>query len=502
MCARSVAPTRLDLRIAWLLAACALLYLLLFVHGHFSGTDEVEVFEQTKSLYERGDFAVPPGVNTFPGKDRRLYALFAVGQSTLAVPFYVLGTIAERTLPREWVQRLAGIESRSGTVQWGGTVPIFMVCLYSPVMGALLVGLFYLFERRLGASARSAVLASALLGTTTYVSTMSGFFLQHMTEAVALLGGFYAFHAFKEGKRWTALAAGSLVASFTLLVRIPGCMAAPALAGYVGWSLRRRAAEETTSGVVARSIACVGIPAAMVLAAHIAVNLWRFGTWMRSPYIDQIAFFTGPLYLGIYGFLLSPGGSIFVYSPLLLLLPWTLPAFWRRHRAECATVAGIALVFLLVCSKNEDWTGLYSAPGPRFLFSLTPFLMLPLGLWLDGETRARRRIALWSLAMVGLAVQLVTMAAHWGDVIEIMQWKQFVPALSFVWIPNWCPIVGCLMALGQGIVDPFLWKLFFGSPGVEAAPAAAGILLAVWAACFSSALILLLRCLKKSQRLV
>ncbi len=488
-----MAPTRLDVRIACLLAVCSFLYTVLFVHGHFAGTDEVEMFEQTKSLFERGDFAVPPGVNTFPGKDGRPYAIFAVGQSTLAVPFYALGKIADRTLPRAWAERLAGLDSWSGTVQWGGTVPIFMVGLYSPTICALLVGLFYLSERRFGVSAASAVLASALLAATTYVSTMSLFFLQHMTEALLLLGGFYCFYSFKQGKGWTVLAAGSLVASLTLLVRIPGCMAAPALVAYVGSLLRRRAAEGTTRGTVGRALLCLGIPAAAVLAVHFAVNLWRFGTWIRSPYIDQIQAFTGPVYLGVYGFLLSPGGSIFVYSPLLLLLRWTLPPFWRSHRAECATVLGVALSFLLACSKNEDWTGLYSAPGPRFLFSVIPFLMLPLGLWLDGPKRRLPRITLWSLATVGLAVQLVTMLARWGNVIEIMQWKRFVPPLSFVWIPDWCPIVGCWMALAQGSVAPLLWKLLFGGPGVEAAPAGAALLLAVWAACFSSALILLLR---------
>ncbi len=490
--------TRLDYRIAWLLAACTFLYTAFFVHGHFAGTDEVSVFEQTKSLYERGDFAVPPAVNTFQGKDGRIYAIFAVGQSVLAVPFYALGRIAERVLPESWIQRLAGLDSRSGSVHWGGTLPHFTVGLYSPTICGLLVGLFYLFERRLGVSARTAALVSALLATTTYVSTMSVFFLQHMTEALLLLGGFYLFHSFRLEKRWNFLAAGSLVASSTLLVRIPGCLAVPAMVAYVISILRRRAAEESPRAVLARAAWCLGIPAALILAAHVGLNQWRFGTWLRSPYVDQVTAFTGSVYPGIYGFLLSPGGSIFVYSPLLLLLGWTIPPFWRSHKAECAAMIGMAVTFIVVCSKNEDWTGLYSAPGPRFLFSATVFLMIPLGLWLDRPISPSRKNVVRLLAIAGLLVQVVTMSAHWGNVIEIMQWRSFVPPLSFVWIPNWCPLVGCWMALLQGSVDPLPWKIFFGAPGIVAAPATAVLAVAAWAACLAASITLLMRSLKRA----
>ena len=80
-----------------------------------------------------------------------------------------------------------------------------------------------------------------------------------------------------------------------------------------------------------------------------------------------------------------------------------------------------------------------------------------------------------------------------------MQWRSFVPALSFVWIPNWCPLVGCSMALAQGSVDPLLWKLFVGGPGVSAAPLGALLLLVIWASCASAVVVLLRRSLR-SQR--
>jgi hypothetical protein len=274
-------------------------------------------------------------------------------------------------------------------------------------------------------------------------------------------------------------------------------MAAPALAGYAAAIVRGRAGRD--GGAKGRALLAAGAPALAVLCVHVLVNQWRFGTWLRSPYVDQIVAFTSPLYIGVYGFLFSPGGSIFLYAPLLLLLPWTLPGFWRAQRAECAAVLGLALVFLLACSMNEDWTGLYSAPGPRFLVATVPFLMLPLGAWLDRSASRARRAVVAALATAGLAVQIVSAGAHWGNTIEIMQWARFVPPLSFVYIPDKCPLAGGLHALAQGSVDPFLWKLFVGAPGIEPAPVAAVLLFILWAGCIAALVLALRKSLRAAQ---
>jgi hypothetical protein len=73
---------RLDRRIALRLFACAFIFFALFMHGVFSGSDEIGVFEATRSLYERGELVVPPGHHVFESpRDQRLYNHFAIGQS-------------------------------------------------------------------------------------------------------------------------------------------------------------------------------------------------------------------------------------------------------------------------------------------------------------------------------------------------------------------------------------------------------------------------------------
>jgi len=191
----SAHAARADRGIALLLGIAFVLVYLFFAHGHFAGSDEIGVFEITASLYEDRDLTVPLGVHVLEGQGGRLYNHFGVGQAVLALPLYAAGALAERVLPAPWVEELAGQRLVGPHGLFGGTPKIFAVTLYAPLASGVLVGLFFLFERRLGASLGSALAAAALLGGTTYVAMMSIYFLQHTTEALLVLGALYGFRA-------------------------------------------------------------------------------------------------------------------------------------------------------------------------------------------------------------------------------------------------------------------------------------------------------------------
>ena len=120
--------------------------------------------------------------------------------------------------------------------------------------------------------------------------------------------------------------------------------------------------------------------------------------------LDQSRYLTTPLRVGLAGLLVSPGSSIFVYSPPLLLLPWTLPGFWRAHRAECACVLAVCASLLLLAAPFQLWHGLWSCPGPRMVFAATPLLMLPLGPWLDARRSRRALVVTGLLGLLGAGI--------------------------------------------------------------------------------------------------
>ena len=122
--------------------------------------------------------------------------------------------------------------------------------------------------------------------------------------------------------------------------------------------------------------------------------------------LAQSRAFSTPIHVGAAGLLFAPGSSLFVYSPLLLLLPWTLPAFLRQHRAEAWTLLVVSGCLLLLSSGFQLWHGLWSSPGPRMIFTAVPLLMLPLGPWLDRPGGRARAWAVTSLALLGAVTQL------------------------------------------------------------------------------------------------
>ena len=468
-----------DRRIAFYLSLCFLLFFLLFFHGHFTGTDETAVYLETQSLYERGQLSIPhAGPHRFEGPDGRIYTHFALGQAVLALPLYALGD--HQALPAGTHRVFSAWPREPGRIDAIGGARVFAVALYSPLVSSLLVGVFYLFERRLGASVRSALLAGALLGATTYVAGMSVYFLRHTTEALVILGSLQALYAFRRGAGLGALFAGTLLASATLLVRVPAAVSLPALAAYGLFAVVGRAASEP----LAKIAAVVAFPAVGVLAVHMWINWLKWGTWISSPMLDQVYLFDHSIGIGLLGLLVSPGAGLIFYSPLVLLSPWLIGRFWHSHRAECLAVAALSLTFLLVAARFRYWSGIWSSPGPRYVFVLIPLLLLPLGPWLDGLRNRAAWTAVGALALVGAAVQLVLMASRWSAVIRSMGYLNF-EGQDFLFAPALSPILGSARIVATGEIDIWLWRLASAAPSGMELPATAAAVFGVWLACFA-----------------
>ena len=264
-------------------------------------------------------------------------------------------------------------------------------------------------------------------------------------------------------------------------MRVPAAVSGPALAGYLAWTLVVRAREPGFA--VGRVAAAIALPSAAVAAVYVATNLAKWGTWVSSPMTAQSFLLHGSLRSGLVGLLFSPGAGLFAYSPLLVLLPLWLPRFWRAHRAETLTIFALAASFLYLCGRFVFWHGLWSAPGPRYLFALTPLLLLPLGSWLDAP---KPRWQVWlagALAGVGFLTQIALISAHWRGIVERMGYERelMVARQPFLFDPLRSPIAAHLHSLFAGEIDVYLWRLWSGVPGRAPQRALAVVLLCAWA---------------------
>ncbi len=457
----------------WLFLLLCCVYVTL-TRGHFWSTDEVTVYQQTRSLREHGDLDTARLPNSLPGRGGRFYGVYGPGQSVLALPFYATGKAVHRVLER-WGARqaidvLAGpLIGDPGGSHWGGEVEIFFVNLLNAVVVALAGAVFFRFQLRLGVDAKWAVAATLVLALATHLPGFATGFFQHGAETLFALWSFYLLFRNSETPQARTRVAAGIAAGAMLLVRVNTLALLPALTLYLAFQGRRRRSDAADRlRQMARECLPFLLPVGLAMLAMGGVNAWKFGAFgLRGAYAKSIPFNT-PLLVGLYGNLFSVGASIFLFSPILWLAPVYFRPFARRRPAEAAAILGMAAGSLLLYSKVYLWHGQW-AFGPRYLVHLVPLLLLPLGAWLQESARAR--VAAAPLVAAGLLV----MALHVGVNVSYVYYHEGYiqsPAYEYLWIPEKCQLLAHWRALAawDNRVDLWLVDTWRSRGGVAALP--------------------------------
>lgn len=370
--------------------------------GHTYSYDEETMFALTESLVERGESAIPlcsgcPVLRATPAPDGRNYSRYGPLQSLVAAPLYLAGRI------------LAGNESRA---RW--FITRFTADLLNPLVTATIAVLLYWLVRGLGYR-RGLALATALLyGLATQAWPHAKTFFSEPLTAALLLGAVCCWWRLDrparvaQAARWAA--GVGLCCGLAIATKYGAAIALPVLGLAVAASLARgwRSGELTPRGaVVAAAGALCGLAAPLALLG--LYNDARFASPFETGYgaTEIGAIQGGDFATGLYGLLLSPGKSIFLFSPpVALALPAWLP-FARRHRALALVCGGLVLTHLLFYARVPYWHG-DVAWGPRYLDFVLPLLVLPLATgiaWLRDRTAATRRgLTALALPVIGAAV--------------------------------------------------------------------------------------------------
>jgi hypothetical protein len=175
--------------------------------------------------------------------------------------------------------------------------------------------------------------------------------------------------------------------------------------------------------------------AAALLGGFILFSEYHFGTYL-PPYYLASRLSSADALTALHGLLLSPSRSVFIYTPILLVLPFIWAGgFVRGRRAWMIMLTGaIALQFATNVFFPDWWGG--KSFGPRILTNMS-FLACLLTIESLGHMKSRaRRTALaivfpvWALGLAVNVTGLVNDSVHW--------WNEFpsvdvYPALIFDW---------------------------------------------------------------------
>ena len=155
-------------------------------------------------------------------------------------------------------------------------------------------------------------------------------------------------------------------------------------------------------GPVALGSGLIIIAAGLAFAAF---NYLRFGSVLNFGYGEER--FGGPLFQNLYGILLGPGRSPFVYSPIFLLAVPGAYLLFKRERLLTILCLIVVTGYLLTIARMFNWAGGVSW-GSRYLTPTVPLIGVLLApavayVW---KNRLVAAIALL-LGIMGVSVQVL-----------------------------------------------------------------------------------------------
>jgi hypothetical protein len=347
------------------LVALAALTVYAATTGGSMATDTMS-YEVAKAIVEKGSVAMSGPVlalDAHRGVDGRYYSPYGLGHPLYGVPFYAAGRVAEI--------QLGFSVGRSDAVRKAAFV------FGSAVATAGVVWLVYLFAWRLTGDARAAVVTAFVAAFATLLWPYAKYGFNAPLAALTVTGGVYGvWTGVRTGRTGVVAAAGAAFGA-ALLVRHE-----LALAGAVA-ALWAAAEHRFAWRMVTRLWMALGVPMAAALAAMFVYNAVRFGNILDNGYLrDPTATFSplASMWEGVAGLLVSPGRSLFLYSPILVAAVPALVALHRRDRSTARLLGGVSTALFLFYASLAYWDADRSY-GPRYLLPIVPLLTVPLAAW-------------------------------------------------------------------------------------------------------------------------
>lgn len=338
-----------------------------------------------------------PAMVFLPGTDGLYYPAHELG----AVLWHLPGAAAGLA-----VEAVAGRRAVAGSPQRAAA---FVISCDSVLVATLIaLGFWKWLEWGFAAPPRLCITASTLLLCTTMLLPYSRMLSDvGATGAWLIWGAAFGARAAVRGRERDAAAAG-LSFGCALMTRLPaGVAVAPMFLVMLARSPRDWRWRQAVIAIAA------ALPSVTVI---LWFNQLRSGSMFIPGFLvqqfDVVQPGSGNLPLGATGLLFSPGKSMFVFSPALLLSVAGFLRLWRRARPEAAGIAAVFILFVLIHGSMKSWSADWGW-GPRYAVFILPLLWLPAALLIGDLPRDGRRAAVTGVLALSLCVQMVPLLVNW-----------------------------------------------------------------------------------------
>ncbi|MBI3978415.1 MAG: glycosyltransferase family 39 protein [Chloroflexi bacterium] len=361
-----------------------------FVEGRLAITPDLHFTQRPRNSYVRNR----NDISFYRGK---YYSDRPPGTAIAALLFYAVGDLHGRIFGRP-----APYASEMGVI----ALPA--------LSGALSAVLTYRIARLLAMSRRAGIAVAITLALGTLLWKYATTLYSHaFSTALILMAVYLAVGLVRTQAResWRYAALGACL-GFAVLVEYPNLLLGWLILGYVavGGALPRQ-----------RILPLAGAYGGLALIFP-AYNWLAFDDPFSIPYRYQAGFvedrelatmLSAPLAEGVRGLIFGDSTQLGRYprawgllqtSPILVLAPWGFVLLALRQRLEAGLFTLLFAVGLVVAGRHYSW---YGDHDTRYMLTVTPYAVIPLGAWLDS---ARRWRAAGLVLFAGLLV-----ASIWGS---------------------------------------------------------------------------------------
>ncbi len=361
------------------------------------------------------------------------------------------------------------------------------VWLLNVIVCALTGAVFFLYARLLGYSERIAVLGTLVYALGTILWPYSKTFFREPLAALLLFGAALCLNAWRErwGQRrnWLWLIGFGACYLLALFTKEAALLVAPALLAIVFPRVSTAGGWRRLATILAAAAGFTVIAAAAIQLVMEAVPVLR--SYNPLHYLQTLGEKADFIGYALLGYLVSPGRSLFAFSPVLLL---ALPGLglmlrarrWREALTPLLMIGAFVVGYAVV--RNDQWFG-GQAWGPRFLVPVTPFAMLAVlpVLQKAASPGAARwvRIAVVGVIVASVLVQVNGILLHPPDYFEELGRRGVIPWQGGTWDPTQSPLfvnvtllnrypldLAWLRAEGAGLWLPLAAILLAASAGI------------------------------------
>lgn len=359
------------------------------------------------------------------GVDGKRYSFWGLGQSICLLPLAGVGLALERIF-------LIDPNTSDLTAQFLASIVLF------PMLGATIAWLFYRLVLLLGYNQPAAIISSLVLAFATMNLHYSASTQEQTQMALLLVLAMLLMVKYHRQQRFVYAWLFCVVLGVCLIFRLSSVVMVLPLYLIAAITEIFSVDKKIIPKIIARWLLAGVLGTGIFVICSLWHNYTRFGGFFESGYSlakDRIfaghELFEGTSLPTLAAMLFSPGKSIFLYNPVLLLLPVCIWSFYRRHKVIALVAMTVIVSNFIFYSFFITWAGDY-AWSIRYQAPLLPLLVLPLVELFNRPLKGLAKAAVISVIVVSCVIQLASVVYNFN--LEFVQNpNHHVIPDSYVW---------------------------------------------------------------------